>query len=96
MRKVPNSDTILLINVSDVWALVVHSKSKNTMLVRNFERSDVGGIVRRSRCRKERNPIVWIEHGELELEAVARGNLEGGPAVDIVLRKLYFKSLQNS
>lgn len=85
MRKVAHSHLVLLLDVSEERPLVVDTEREDSVLIGGHELGAVYGACLGARCRLEGQTVEWRKHGELELQLIARGDLEWDPLIIRVL-----------
>ena len=93
MRKVSECNRVLLVDVGDEGALVVHLEGEDTVLIWGLEGGAVDGGGRGGGRGEEREAVVGVEHGEFELELVRRGHGERLPSVGRPFGELDFEGL---
>ena len=76
MRIVTNSDFVLLFDVGEERALVVHAKGEDPVLIGDGEACAVDGAVFRAAGGLESEAVEGREHGEFKLQRIFGGNLE--------------------
>jgi hypothetical protein len=86
VRKVPDSDLPLLVNVGDEWAAVVDTEVEDTMLVGCLEPSTKNGSVLSLRNWGEIEAVKRREHAELKLDVIVWSRDEGSKVVIVVFR----------
>jgi hypothetical protein len=85
VSKVADSDLVLLLDVGEERTLVVDAEREDTVLIGGHKLGAEHGARFGSAGRLEGQAVERREHGELELELVFAGNLEGNPLVEDVL-----------
>jgi len=70
VRKVPDGDLPLFVDVGDKWAAVVDAEVENAVLIGCPERDAEDGCVRGLCDRREIQALEGREHAELKLDVV--------------------------
>lgn len=76
-----DGDAVLLLKECEERTLVVDLEGKDAVLVGDQEGGRVDARFGLGLVRKERDAVVGVEHGELELEAVRGRDGKGDPVV---------------
>lgn len=70
VRKVADGDLMLLFNVGEERALVVHAEGENAVLIRHGERDAIQSAVVGTADGLKIETVEWGQHGELELHSI--------------------------
>lgn len=86
MGHVADADGVLILDMGQEGSLVVDLEVEDAVLVGEGEVGGEDGLTGGLGLGDEVSALEGRKHGELELESVALGNLEGNPAAPGVLR----------
>lgn len=93
MSEVADGHLVLFLDVGEEGALVVDPEGEDTVLVRDGKLRAVDGAVLGAGGGLQLQAVEGGEHGELELQGIVGGHLEGDVPVVTVLGDLNAENL---